>query len=95
MRGGRYFNPIYTLITICAENKKLLLQFRGGNLLLFKQQMPPKIIIYSLNRSLIVGGIFIPSEARKSESVFLDLVCERITMRQGRNVAVKKSGQKN
>ena len=33
-----------------------------------------------------MGGIFIPSEARKSESVFLDLVCERITLRQGRNI---------
>lgn len=27
-----------------------------------------------------------PSEARKSESVFLDLVCERITVRQGRKI---------
>ena len=27
-----------------------------------------------------------PSEARKSESVFLDLVCERITVRQERNI---------
>lgn len=27
-----------------------------------------------------------PSEARKSESVFLDFICERITVRQGRNI---------
>ena len=31
-----------------------------------------------------MGGIFMPSEARKSESVFLDFIYEKITVRQGR-----------